>query len=337
MSHHIVAFLVIDETDKSSYPSARRGSNFDEFLDIYRRCLAIFYLSARRANPDARLYLFQNKVANSVSTESSAYLDSLCTQLGVEVILTEFRTLPSPGLRNWLSQFFVFDVLSDLASRVTSGHVLIMDSDVVWASRDATPALWDKMKGQLAVMDSGHPEQEEINGSSSGQLSAIFGRQVRYFGGEFISADASYLRGLHSTALECLEVLGKNLAEGRIKGFEEAHVLSAAYSIFPFIELSSRDIKRMWTQPFKYRNVVPGDEEATLWHTPGEKRFGLRRLFQTLMMKEPRHWIEMPDDEWVRLLSDQLGVPRNSFVKIVSDVSFAAKERLREHLSRPHL
>ena len=67
----------------------------------------------------------------------------------------------------------------------------------------------------------------------------------------------------------------------------EAHLLSLCYADLGLPTGGcDRFVKRLWTQPLRHQNVQPGAETLALWHLPAEKRYGLRRLYGDLVVRD---------------------------------------------------
>jgi hypothetical protein len=153
-----------------------------------------------------------------------------------------------------------------------------------------------------------------------------------YCGGELVDLAGDTAGAVCTGARELWPRLVARHEKSELEGIEEAHVFSMLYASLELVTgNATRFVKRLWTQPFRYRNTAPGDEELALWHVPAEKRYGLRRLYGVLS--------SMPENDataWLRpaALGPYLGVPRNTREKVVRDTASAYLSRVRGLLSR---
>ena len=148
-----------------------------------------------------------------------------------------------------------------------------------------------------------------------------------YCGGELIGLAGGIASDVSAGAREIWTKVVARHESSELQGIDEAHILSMLYANLGLATGNATPfIKRLWTQPFRYRNTAPGDEALALWHVPAEKRYGLRRLYRALS--------RMSDGDaatWVRpaTLGPFLGVPRNSAQKLVRDTVSASFSRVR--------
>ena len=149
-----------------------------------------------------------------------------------------------------------------------------------------------------------------------------------YCGGELVGLSGGAAGLVVARAREVWPgILARHIGS-TLPGMEEAHLLSMLYAD---LELptgnGARFIKRLWTQPLRFQNTAPGDEELALWHVPAEKRYGLRRLYEALSRCRHDESLGRPS-----VLGRYVGVPKNTRVKIVRDVTRASTSRIRTRL-----
>lgn len=334
--HYITSWFFVEDDNVGNYAQMQGNPRDEEFRDIYRRCILIFFLSARRANPFSELILYLNRDWDTDVSAISREVFERLTQLGVRIEIVRFNHEPPPTFtKNWRNQFFVFDVIASLSGILEKGDAyLLLDSDIVWSSTSGAQTIWEKLEKKNCVLPLGFDEGTTQNGLSPKRLAKLLSRSdsVRYFGGELIGGPQSQINLLQKeTESVYRELMAKHHLDNALH-FEEAHVLSAAYQQMLVTELDPFDAKRMWTQPLKYQNVVKGDESVTLWHLPAEKRYGFKRLYDVFVSDINQKVLLSSDDEFNKLLRTKLGVPKNSLTKWVLDVAHASLGRVREFI-----
>ena len=344
MSSSVVAtwFYEQEEAEGGAYAQMRGDSSSESYRDVYRRCLGVFFRTARLANPEAELVLVLNRPwrrdASTVADEVSALLDSVRVSTQVaEYTFSPPRTWPEA----WRNQFFVFDALGVLAaSSSADDSIVLLDSDVVWTCSERTGGLWSELRAARSLtMHMDYAPDQPVNGMARRDLThlaedlglEIGGRIVLpYCGGELVGLAGDTAAAVYGDAREVWPQIVARHERSELGGMDEAHVLSMLYANLGLATGNATPfIKRLWTQPFRYRNTAPGDEDLAIWHVPAEKRYGLRRLYGALS--------RMPEGDvatWVRpaTLGPYLGVPRNTAEKVVRDTAGASVARVREVL-----
>ncbi len=284
---HVCSWFFIEDDSEADYAQVRGDASSEGFRDVYRRCIYLSFASARRAGPDAQLHLYLNQDWNPESSVTAGRVYRELKELGVVFHRLDYsHQPPATFTKKWRNQFFVFDVMADLLRRSAADDVaVIIDSDVLWSSKAGAESLWRDLSSGVRVLPLGFDEDAVENGLSSRTLAALLGREqpVEYFGGEFIGGPVAGLSHVLAASEDIYSTLMAAHGADPDLRFEEAHVLSAAYQTVGYERLAPRDLKRMWTQPFRYRNMEPGDELITLWHVPAEKRFGWRRLYRDVL------------------------------------------------------
>lgn len=345
MGNWITTWFYVQSRDEGgSYAQVRGDSSTEQFRDVYRRCLAVFFQSARRANPDAHLVLYLNEPWDLAASAVAAKVYSILEDLHVDVrVLSYEHQPPSTFAKAWRNQFFVLDVLKDLAASVDDPEGwLVLDSDIVW-SGNATTRMWERLRAEgISTFTVGYDRAKVVNGLSTASLGEMGSRygipqltEVAYSGGEFIGGRGDGLRRLSKGAHEIWVLLMLKHRGDSAMQFEEAHLLSLAYSSLGVTPGGMNDFtRRLWTQPFKSRNVCPADRELTLWHVPAEKKYGIRRLYRKLTSSQPGRYTDASVADWARLCQRELGIPTNSATKICRDVATAVRARLLARTAR---
>jgi hypothetical protein len=335
---HVISTWFFEEDDWSGqYAQVRGDSRTEVFRDVYRKCLVVFFSTARRCNPTARLILYLNRPWRTSASQVAENVWQRLSELKVETRVIDYdHEPPETFTRRWKNQFFVLDILRDLKNERSEGAFVLLDSDVVWSSRQGARDFWDRANQSVCVMPIAEARNVETNGQSPETLAKILGRAnpVEYFGGELVAGPFELLPRLVRTAEEAFRALMSHHQTDNGLVFEEAHVLSAAYQLMQVNLLPEKIAKRMWTQPLKFKNVLPWDEETAIWHVPAEKKYGIRRMYSVFLSSDSEYLIALGEQEWKEMLSGHLGIPKNSPSKWISDVSFAVASRVRDFVFR---
>lgn len=322
-----------------AYAQTRGDSASDMFLDVYRKCLVTFYVSARRANPQAQLVLYVNS-ALAGDTSTSRVLIEILDRLSVSVVVIGYDWRPPvTWTKAWNNQFFLFDVLSDIQKR-WSGEALVtvLDSDVVWNSERTAETMWKKIESAgVLTYEVGYESAKVVNGASMDALRRLADRNsyyvtdCTYSGGEFVGFRNGAFAAVLDACGEFYACMKSEHAKDSSVVCEEAHVLSMAYSHVGIRAGTANEfVKRVWTQPFKYRNTSKEDINLALWHVPAEKKYGLRRMYRRIVAGGIQN--EVPNitslDRVMEEIPASLGIPRNSGGKVLLDLAHAAVTRV---------
>lgn len=326
-----------------SYAQVRGDSSSQAFRDIYRRCIATFFASARRVDPTVELILHLNRAWDPSASATAAETARLLDRLGVRRVVLDYTYAPPPSWPDaWRNQFFVLDVLADLARSVApADQVLVLDSDIVWTDAGRVDDLWDTVARQGSLTyPIGYGPDHPVNGCSRRELTGLArelgidvgGGVLDYSGGEFVALRGDTCARVVESATRRWPQVQRARDEGRVERIEEAHLLSLCYADLGLpTGGGERFVKRLWTQPLRHQNVRPGDQDLPLWHLPAEKRYGLRRLYGDLGADG---FAALSDQAYTALLRRRLGVPANTRTKVAQDLTTAARRRVGELLSR---
>ena len=337
MTSNILSTWIVNdsESERSFFPQAgRMNSDNPAVHEMYWRCVLNFYACASRSNPDGDVHfiLFTNRPVDERYRAQLAALQ-------VEIVIVPLNHLPPAGyFGSWRNQFYILDILEYLAKRPGDFSCAVLDSDCIVLRPLAK--MFEEIERQealLYIID--YRETAKINGLSREDMKVIFeefdkaptSSVPNYYGGEFFAATRSAIVKMNKLAetvwQDCLE----RAAQGRMRFNEEAHLLSYLYFHFGFKPRTGNAfISRLWTQ-FGYINVKPSDIDLPIWHLPGEKRFGLRRLYKEAQCKDSWFWTQNPDEPWRRRIGRLVGVPRNSVGKQIFDITERIRARVGLH------
>ncbi|MGN8132650.1 hypothetical protein [Paenarthrobacter sp. 22069] len=337
-------FYTQGSEEGGNFAQLREDSSSEDFRDIYRRCIAVFFATARRANPAARLVLYLNRPWSTSNTAIAEEVGRLLDCLEVEQkVIPYLHEPPQSFTKSWRNQFFVIDVMDDLQEELERGDsVVILDSDVIWTSKLRAQSFWaDLASCGIATYEVGYHSSKRVNGLSIVELEELAGQigspktaRISYCGGEIIGSTADRLQRLVREADRVWSTLMTRHEGNHSFAFEEAHVLSLAYGILGEEPGKiDRHLRRLWTQPLKPRNVTHADRHLTLWHVPAEKKYGIARIYRRLIKHGVHKFISEPDKPFLRTASRELGIPRNTSSKFLKDISKATSSRLIDKFS----
>ena len=333
--------------EESVYPQVvgQGAPSSTRFQAVYWRCVAVFFASARRWMPEARLVLATN--AEAVPAVDGRDLGALLDRLGVETVRLEYTFRPPAGYYGaWANQFYVFDVVRWLAAEVAEGGVgMVLDSDCVWARSGGRMAAMTRRHGALTY-DLGLPEDGAQNGLTLAEMGALYADLVPalggaapdstppYVGGELVAATGAVLREIDALAAELWPEMLRRHAAGLPRFNEEAQALSYLYHRLgvPY-GTANPYLRRIWTTLLQGDDARAPDLDLTVWHVPGEKRYGLRRVFAEVADSGSAFWT-LGGDAWRRHVGAQLGLPGRSVRKLALDVPVAVRDKLRTRLGR---
>jgi hypothetical protein len=168
---------------------------------------------------------------------------------------------------------------------------------------------------------------ENLLGELIGSTSSL---QVPYCGGEFVSVSSRNVAELNSNIRALYAALMFSHGENTSLMFEEAHILSMAYSLLGWrIGSANPYVKRIWTQPLMFKNATLEDLKLLLIHAPAEKKYGVRRIYNRFFKNgDPSKYLGLSTTQHNNLISRQLGIPKNRARKWLFDVTYALWHKL---------
>ena len=332
----IATWVYLDPIGQESQYSQVPGvSSNTDFQAIYWRCVATFFATSIRNNPQAQHVLFTN--ADHLPIMGDFDLQAFLSRQQVEVIRVSNTHLPPPGYYGaWRNQFYVFDIIQHLAATLSPETCcIVLDSDCVWVRGINTMEEAIRRVGLLTYdigLKPGWPQNgltpeemkliyEELSGS-------ILDHFPVYIGGELFAATGEAARRVAAEIPPLWDEMMEAHRQGRLKFNEEAHALSYLYHKLDYPSGTANPfIKRIWTGLLYEKNVSARDLELTIWHVPVEKRFGLGRLFTEVRNPVSRFWSIAPGSELAHYVGSYLGIPRRSPAKLIRDVRKALREK----------
>lgn len=315
-------------SQESRYPQVAGRSSSSSFQRVYLRCVATFFATSVRNNPEARHVLFTN--AAQFPAFDDFDLIQFLDDLDVEITrLTSDYFPPREFYGAWRNQFYVFDIISYIASNAQpDDRWLVLDSDCVWI-RDGRAI--ERAIGEHGLLTYliNYPVDWEVNGLTRLDMQEIYediGKQALvspplYFGGEIYAATGS-VSGKVARELDTLWHTTLSRFKQQKNYFrEEAHALSYLYSNRGFpAGTANAYIKRMYTGlPFQYHTALGADYGLAVWHLPLEKKWGLKRLFDDVRRPTSEFWRIDIGRPFAEYLGHILGIPRRTTSKLIKD------------------
>lgn len=330
----ITWFVADDAANATWFPQVGGRSDAPEAQATYWRCTAAFFASSLALNPDARHLFYTN---TRVPRIDGTDLAALFARWNIAVVTLPITyRLPRDAVASWGNQFYIFDILDDLAQREDIARAIVLDSDCVWrqpverlvAAIDANGALTYELD------HAEHAEHEAINGLSRAGMARFLARHggpervaTPYFGGEIYAARRDVTQRIAARA----RVLWPELLVGAADApREEAHLLSIIYALEGIAPGTANGfIRRMWTT-FHHHNLSPADRDLAIWHLPAEKKTGFADLFRAIVAdpaRDPRR-----DAASMGLgpaeVARAMGWPRRRASKFARDLSLKLREKI---------
>lgn len=342
----IATLLVIDRPEDASYfPQVGHDSSQAAFQAVYWRCVACFFATSVRQNPDARHVLFTT--AERVPVTDGLDLGELFGRLGVEVVsLPITHRLGRDRVASWNNVFYILDVIAHLAREGGFDNAVVMDSDCVWVrSRDGLVA--DLARRAVLSLSIPYAYDERLNGASRRDMvraaRQLAGEDLAFIpnfsGGELFAATRAGLGEVHRVASALWQRLVAS-APGEVGVYTEEHLLSLTYEILG-VPTGTADphIRRMWTA-LRLNNVCAEDVDSgrCAWHLPMEKKTGFVDLFA--LVRDPGSWFwSLPPEALRPRIAQVMGIPRRSprqwMLQVGSRVRFYADKHFARPLARP--
>jgi hypothetical protein len=321
MTTYISTWFCLDEKDDESTYSQMKSvgkSSSMAVQRVYWQNIYVFYYTFKRYNPTLK-YLFFSNV--DIPEDLDGFpLKAELEKLGVQSFHVPFSyKTPKDYHGAWRNQFFEFSIFEKALEVISDKKSLFMllDSDCVCVKPIQDLIDLTEPKG-YSVMKMPYEPDHNINGISRQDMKGIFENLLNkkldvvpeYYGGEFFFMSIEKLQ----TVVKDFQALWPRLLNLNInkqpKLNEEAHVLSYIFYKNNWIEnLADAHIKRLWTQPFIYRNVLPQDANLSIWHLPHEKKYGIINLYK-YFSKNPLKYQNLKESTFLKQLNTELTVPK---------------------------
>lgn len=348
-NHNICTWIYCEQPgEESSYAQVPGTSSSFEFQAVYWRCVAVYFASSLRHNPNAQHILFTN--TKQIPALGDFDLARFFALHNIKVVTLPFTyQTPSGYFGAWRNQFYVFDILKYLSSfSGDKDQFIILDSDCFWAN-SATRILSELDRHGLLTYEPEQPFDEVTNGLSRLDMKDIFeeldhqslNRIPLYFGGEWFAANLIEIRKVYQEFELLWPILLERFANQQPKFNEEAHALSYIYHKLGYAERTANPFfKRVWTSPQLY-DACSRDLKLDVWHVLTEKRYGIKRFFNHIKDPHSKFWATPLGEPFLNYAANYLGIPHRTPKKILldfwSDRKEALQNRLRVILTLPRL
>lgn len=336
----ISTLLVLDRPeDASIFPQVGLDSSHRMFQDVYWRCVACFFATSARQNPDARHALFTN--ADELPTVEGLEMKDLMRRLGVDVVrLPITHRLGRDKVKSWNNVFYILDVIAHLDREGGFNRAVLLDSDCVWV-RPADGLMADVARRGVLSMSIPYSYDEKLNGASRRDMVQAAQRLAghsfdfvpNFSGGELFAATRS---GLAEVGRAVSAMWSELLVSppGEVRVYTEEHLFSIAYEMLG-VPTGTADphIRRLWTA-LRLNNVTAEDVDSgrCAWHLPMEKKTGFVDLFKAVKKRDSWLWTVPPEEVRLRV-ARVMGLPKRSprqwVLQVESRLRFYAGKRLR--------
>jgi hypothetical protein len=314
----------IDEADSAVVYPATLGANSKQRKNIYWRCVAVFFATSIRCNPEAKQVLYTND--RGVVSVDGVDIKKFLKGLNVEIRYKNFADFKPPtGLSHaFKNAFYKLDVIKDLASDKATHHILL-DSDCVWAKKNQ--AFMNLIKsGSMLLYDIYKSYEKKENRFRQtrinlGKLYKVIDpdypkAEPTQFGGEIVAGSsvnfkviADLLDEVYPVILERCRTYPMRVDAERSIFDGDEFLTSYVYNNMPleYVECTPY-VGRIWNS-LKYSNASKANFNLTIWHMPSEKTQGFPLLFKKITNKNSLFW-NLPPDQINTYLGKYLGVPK---------------------------
>lgn len=330
----VSTWIHVDRPEDATYfPQIGATSDSRTVVDVYWRCVALFFATSVRNNPGAKHVLYTN--VERAPTVDGVDLAERLAGWGVETVTLPFTFKPPKGFwGDFGNQFYLYDILRHAQGRYGRETAFtVFDSDCLWI-RPGDALASATIEHRALTLDMGGRPERQINGVSLDEMAALlpeYGYPAHtgplvYFGGESFSADGQAVGDIVDEVDRIFHRSVERFNAGAPKYNEEAHMLSVAYHVLGYRSGTANPfVRRIWTD--KNRNVEPNDGGLTLWHLPAEKKTGLAALAKEALDPQSKFWTVPTGEPFAAYLGRFVGVPHRSRAKQASD--FARKVAFR--------
>lgn len=240
--------------------------------DVYYKCMAVFFDSARKFHPNEELVIYTDR---QIPDQKGIF-----NRLGVKIeIVKDCKYVENTEVvNNFPGCLFTLDVIKYLTDKFYDS-VCLFDSDCIFQS-DINRVFEIIENGMICAHDAEYPVDHTTNGQSIRSLAERFNYfedGFVYYGGEFYGfnkRNCNYLNawmGLYWASI---------LSNEGTRTYTEEHILSLTLNTTK-VHIEPYLIKRHWTDR-SYDNTDGTEHLYSVIHLPAEKNKLFLKLFNEL-------------------------------------------------------
>jgi hypothetical protein len=329
----VVQYLYVHEPGETfSYPTARSDASAARVAVRYLECALTQAASLQLRQIPCELALATNVTDRAILGREGSELMSAIEDLGVRILLTEYRHRPEAGTEIYVSSRYVLDaILAASEGQPADRQLWFTDLDCVWVDPERVFATTPD-RPEVGCVYIGYPPDWDTVGfnvhgltrRAIGDIAAGMGGTEAvppWVGGELLCGVPGTLRAMVAA---CEELDATLACEGKTLPNEE-QILSLAGAIgrVRFRDLS--DVaRRMTTGPRTQAGRVEDPLSIGLWHLPSEKGLSLRRTARLIRRGHTERVRRDPARAARRFNVAGNGLPRR-----LRDDSWLATQRIR--------
>jgi hypothetical protein len=325
--------------EESIYPQTGGLSSSAKFQVVYWRCVVVYFASSFRNNPNADHILLTN--AEQVPDLGNFKTAEFLSNIGVKVVNLPFTYQPPRDyFEAFRSTFYKFDIVKYLKNNSAPNDICIsLDSDCVWVNPVKMTTAFENCG--LGTYDLYEPENKPISGLTRIEMQKIYeeiGYKVneppKYFGAELIAGRGNDIKRLSDEIDSIWEICLQRFAEGKSRFNTEEQMLSYIYNKEGYAAGTGNPyLKRIWTSPKLY-TAAESDLALDVWHLPGEKGYGIKRLFAEITNPKSTFWTVPLGNQFAAYAGSYLGVPKPTPSKSFLDMFDNRMSGLQRRLSK---
>lgn len=326
-SYVCTGFHCDSKEEANRYPQVGSDSSDAEFQLVYWRCVVTFFATSIRNNANSRHIFFTNKreIPDIGGFETARFFE----ENEIEVVTLPYTCkIPRNNYNCWGGTFFLFDMLKHISENAVEDDIyIILDPDCVFInSVDRIVDLISRY--DVLTYDLGYSPEWDMNGLTRLDIKEICeeidGRTLseppRNYGGEWVGAKVKVIRDIVRIFDETRSIIDERVRCGKKSFNTEEHFLNYIYQKLEYpLKPVNPYIRRLWTVP-EAKNIRGDEFSLDIWHVPGEKRSGIKALFDEVGNPESIFCKIRSREKFAEYLGHRLGIFRtlreNEFKKL---------------------
>ena len=345
---NIVTSMCVDEDEKDSdviYPATSEASG-DQRRILYWKCVAVFFATSVRCNPDAKHLLYTNDKRPVIIDNLD--LKQFLTDLTVDIRYVPFKHFKPPAgySKIFKNAFYKLDVMRELGMEKEDEVNILLDSDCVYTKQN--DELIKLLQNNEVLIYDVYQSYKGTKGKYQ-QVRVKLGRLYKeinpaypkteptQFGGEFVAATSKNFKIIADLLEEAFNLILSKFKDQPLRLDDDRRILdgmefltSYVYNSMPLQFFNAKDyISRIWSS-LKFANAVKEDTRLTIWHLPSEKTQGFPLVYRKIINKKSLFW-RTPINNFDAYLGKYLGVPKQvtaqRFVMLAQKVFEALRKK----------